>query len=147
MSDRTETRELSHCICMRLRRAARRVTRIYDRALEPIGLTSTQYNVLSVIAHREGRPIGALADYLGMDPTTLTRTLRPLVAQKLVQNAPDPSDGRVRAIVLTKQGRARFRRGIPFWRAAQRQMTSLHGGEAAAERADLVNASIAKRAS
>jgi DNA-binding MarR family transcriptional regulator len=98
-----------------------------------------------VIAHREGRSIGALADFLGMDPTTLTRNLRPLTAQKLVGNAPHPADGRVRAIVLTKRGRARFRRGVPLWRAVQHQMTSRHGGEAAAEHADLVNASIVKR--
>lgn len=147
MTDRVDTRELSRCICMRLRRAARRVTQIYDRALEPTGLTSTQFNILSVIAHREGRSISALADFLGMDPTTLTRNLRPLIAQKLVRDARDPADGRVRAILLTKRGRARFRRGVPFWRAAQHQVTSLHGGEAAAQHADLVNASLARRAS
>lgn len=147
MTERVDTRELSHCICMRMRRAARRVTQVYDHALKPIGLTSTQFNILSVIAHREGRPIGAVADYLGMDPTTLTRALQPLVAQKLVCDAADPADGRVRAILLTRRGRAQVRRGVPLWRSAQQRLTSLHGGEAAAEQADRVGASLMRQAS
>jgi DNA-binding MarR family transcriptional regulator len=105
MAERMDTRELSHCICRRLRRAARRVTWVHDRALAPSGLTSTQFNILSVIAHSEGRSIGALADFPGMDPTTLTRNLRPLIAQALVGDAPHPADGRARAIALTQRGR------------------------------------------
>ena len=55
------------------------MTQIYDRHLEPTGLTITQYGLLSHLRSLDGVSIGALAERLVMDPTTLTRTLGPLV--------------------------------------------------------------------
>ena len=37
------------CTCLRLRKASRRVSQIYDQHLEPFGLTVTQYGVLGHI--------------------------------------------------------------------------------------------------
>jgi len=67
MAHGVDTYELSGCIFMRVRRVARRLTQLYDRALEPSGLTATQYNVLAVIAHEDGRSMGAVADWIGME--------------------------------------------------------------------------------
>src|SRR5258708_7941299 len=108
MLDAIDLREISNCSCLRVRRTARRLTRLYDQALEPAGLTVNQFGLLANLhgAGSAGLSMGALADRLGMDPTTLNRDLKPLRADGLVRDAADPRDRRGRPVRLTSQGRA-----------------------------------------
>lgn len=112
---------------MRLRKASRRVSQIYDRSLEPLGLTVTQYGVLGNLAGQDGASIGTLAARLVMDPTTLTRTIRPLVKQGFVALAPDPHDQRARRLHLTPSGRKAYQDASPAWARAQRQIEEALG--------------------
>jgi DNA-binding MarR family transcriptional regulator len=144
MIEGVDTRELSQCMFMRLRRVTRRLTQFYDHALSGCGLTATQYNILAVIAHEEGRAMGAVADWLGMDPTTLNRNLRPLLARRLVRDGKDARDGRIRTLATTKEGRAKLRQGAPLWREAQRHVRA-RGGEPAAVEADRLNRALSER--
>src|SRR5262245_6460483 len=116
------------CTCMRLRKASRRVTQIYDRGLEAAGLTVTQYGVLGQLRRNDGIGIGALAEMLIMDPTTLTRSLRPLERQGLVTMRADRRDRRTRSLQLTAKGKAAFENAIPAWRRVQRQLEEAMGG-------------------
>lgn len=111
---------LSPCTCLRVRKLARRVSQIYDQALEGYGLTITQFGLLNQLRRRDGIAIGVLAEELVMDPTTLTRNLRPLERRGLMVFAPDPADRRSRALHLTDKGRQTFRDAHPGWQAAQR---------------------------
>jgi DNA-binding MarR family transcriptional regulator len=126
-----DIREIAQCTCLRLRRTTRRVTQIYDRLLEPAGMTVNQFGLLARLygasLRRETLPITTLAERLGMDPTTLNRSLKPLEAQGLVTNADVPSDRRVRAVSITAQGIARLREAAPLWRKAQRQIDEALG--------------------
>ena len=92
------------CTCMRLRKATRRVSQIYDRSLEAAGMTVTQYGLLGQLARFDGIGIGALAEKLIMDPTTLTRNLRPLERQGFVSMKADRRDKRSRCLHLTASG-------------------------------------------
>src|SRR5258705_4629997 len=96
------------CACLRLRKAARRVSQIYDRALEPYGLTVTQYGLIGHIGVLDGIGIAALAAKMVMDPTTLTRNVKPLLQQGLLVLVPDPRDRRARRLHLTEAGRQAF---------------------------------------
>ena len=58
----------------------------------------------------DGISIGELAEKLVMDPTTLTRNLRPLELQGLVAVKPDRRDRRARSLQLTAGGAGRGRR-------------------------------------
>jgi DNA-binding MarR family transcriptional regulator len=116
------------CTCMRLRKASRRVTQIYDRSLEPAGMTVTQYALLGHLARFDGIGIGALAEKLAMDPTTLTRNLRPLERQAFVTMKPDRNDKRSRCLHLTAGGRAAFENAKPAWVRAQRHIEKVLGG-------------------
>ncbi len=107
------------CTCARVRRLARRVTNLYDRALVPSGLRVTQYSLLSQLVADDGVAMGALAAVLDMDRTTLTRNLKPLVDAGLVLLAPSADDRRVRAIWLTAAGRRRHAQAARLWRRAQ----------------------------
>jgi DNA-binding MarR family transcriptional regulator len=118
----SDTANRSGCTCLRLRKAARRVSQIYDRHLEPLGLTITQYGLLGQLKALEGISIGALAEKLIMDPTTLTRNLRPIERQGLVVFTADPNDRRSRRLHLTARGREAFDQAKPAWMRAQRQV-------------------------
>ena len=120
---------LTLCTCFKLRRLTRRATQIYDRHLEPVGLRATQFSLLGQVYAAGGLAMGALAERMGMDPSTLTRNLRPLEKAGLVRIAPSQEDRRVRAVGVTAKGRETFRRAVPKWRAAQEEVDARLGFE------------------
>lgn len=109
----------STCVCLGIRKIARQVARRYDEAFRPLGITSGQFSILAALLRDEPVPLGALADTLGMDRTTLNRNLKPLEHSRLVGTATDRKDRRIRGVALTDAGRALLHRAIPAWRLAQ----------------------------
>jgi DNA-binding MarR family transcriptional regulator len=107
------------CNCTALRKATRRVSQLYDSALEPCGLRTTQRAILSQIARTGPPPVGELADALVMDRGALTHNLKPLERDGLVEIRVDPDDRRNRLIALTKAGRAKLAESEPLWQRAQ----------------------------
>jgi DNA-binding MarR family transcriptional regulator len=106
-----------------LRRTTRRITQIYDRLLEPAGLTVNQFGLLARLygasLREELLSVSVLAERVGMDPTTLNRSLKPLQAAGLIANGADPADQRIRAVLITEEGTAKLRQAVPLWRQAQ----------------------------
>jgi DNA-binding MarR family transcriptional regulator len=108
------------CNCTALRKATRRVSQLYDSALEPCGLRSTQRTILIQIA-RSGTPaLGELAEALVMDRGALTHNLKPLQRDGFVKISVDPQDRRNRLVALTAQGRAKLAESDALWARAQR---------------------------
>jgi DNA-binding MarR family transcriptional regulator len=70
----------------------------------------------------EGANIGALADGLVMDRTTLSRNLTPLEKAGLVRVARDPADARVRLVFLTRQGERAIEAAFPLWEQTQKHI-------------------------
>src|SRR6516162_10092314 len=117
-------RKIMGCTCMRMRRATRRVTQLYDHALEPSGLTVSQFGLMAYLLGASGAPssassIGTIAEFLGMDPTTLNRNLKPLAAKGLVRSSADPADRRVRKVQITDKWQRILLRALPLWREAR----------------------------
>lgn len=124
MTDPIDLNEVANCTCLRARRLTRRLTQIYDAALEPVHLTANQFGVLSflygsTLGGRDHASIGALAERVGKHPTTLNRDLKPLEVLGLVASVENPADRRVRAIQITSKGRTHLRKAVTFWRQAQ----------------------------
>jgi DNA-binding MarR family transcriptional regulator len=113
-----------HCLCFATQRAARALARRFDEALRPAGLTSGQFSLLMSLNQPSPPSLGAVAGLLGMDRTTLTANLKPLVRQGRVQLAVDPDDRRGRLLVLTATGRRQLKRALPIWRRAHEQVES-----------------------
>jgi DNA-binding MarR family transcriptional regulator len=109
------------CVCATLRMATRAVARLYDRALEPYGLRTTQYSILARLEVEGPAAVGHLAARLAMDRTTLAREAAPLVEAGLVEEAPG-EDRRSRVLALTPEGLERLESARPAWREAQRQV-------------------------
>lgn len=118
---------ISACVCFRARTAARAITDFYDRMLEPSGIRLTQMAILGAIAARRGATMQEVASELGLDPSTMTRTLRPLEQSGFVQVRPGP-DRRAKVIELTTAGRDRLRAGRRCWEDAQRALSDKLGG-------------------
>lgn len=115
------------CMAMRVRRLTRRVTQLYDEALAPHGLTVGQLGILAALKRRQAIGIGALAERLSSDASTVSRLLRPLEAAGLLSLGPDPDDGRAKAVRLTDDGAARLRAAAPAWAGAQAAMADKLG--------------------
>jgi DNA-binding MarR family transcriptional regulator len=144
-----DLKKIMGCTCLRMRRATRRVTQVYDRALEPAGLTVNQFGLLGYLygasrAPAQASSIGSIADWLGMDPTTLNRNLKPLLKKAMVKNATDPADGRVRIVRITDKGLRTLRGALPRWRSAQADVEKAIGGQSIAELNALLDLSASK---
>ena len=109
---------IESCACHKVRMAARTITRSYDDTLRPVGLRATQLSVLVAVAIDGAISITELAKFLGMDRTTLTRNLSPLVKEGLI-SAGAEGWRRSRELTLSKKGRARMEAALPLWQKAQ----------------------------
>ena len=117
---------VEQCACSRVRTAARLVTRAYDEFLRPVGLEASQLGVLAAVASGEATSIAALSKILSMDRTTLSRNLKPLVAQRLVTLA-ESGSGRSKTARITQAGGAKLKAAFPLWRKAQLTLTEQAG--------------------
>jgi DNA-binding MarR family transcriptional regulator len=116
------------CACFNVRRASRTVTRFYDRALAPSGLTAPQFTILGGVGMAGPIGVSALAERLGLDSTTLTRNLQILVRRRLIKMTPG-DDRRERVISMTAAGEAALSAATPLWREAQDRVVAMLGAD------------------
>jgi DNA-binding MarR family transcriptional regulator len=116
------------CTLLRLRRTTRRITQIYDHHLAPLGLRVTQYSLLGNLIMHAPIAIGAFADIMDMDRTTLTRNVQPLIRAGWVELVAG-DDRRLRTLAVTTEGKAMFRRAVPLWRAAESSLRQTVGAD------------------
>ena len=107
------------CNCLALRQAARHVTQFYDRNLAEVGLRTTQYSILAKLNRHGPLTIGALADDLVMDRTTLGRNIKPLERDGLIVIEAGRDDRRSRQLQVTEAGRHRLQAAGERWARAQ----------------------------
>jgi DNA-binding MarR family transcriptional regulator len=119
--------EGSRCNCTALRKASRRISQLYDTALTPSGVKTTQRAILAQIARSEPTTMGKLAKALVMDAGALAHTLKPLERDRLVTVTVAPDDRRNRRIVLTRQGRQKLAETDVLWANAQRGFEAAFG--------------------
>jgi len=125
--DLLETRQ---CLCLASRRAARAITLQFDRALRAHGIKATQFTLMAVLELKGPQPVGALAEVLGADRTTVTRNLAVAAAQSLVSISPG-ADARSRIASITKEGRRTVKTAFVTWRKVQAALTQTIGPQAA----------------
>jgi DNA-binding MarR family transcriptional regulator len=106
------------CYCATLRQAARAATQLYAEAIGESGVPATQYTVLQVLDQAPKLTTTELAQVIGIDQTTATRTLALIKKSGLAENQVG-GDRRERRWVLTSKGHALMRRLRPRWEAAQ----------------------------
>lgn len=114
------------CLCASLRRASRAVTQAYETELRREGLRATQFTLLHVLAKKGEQTQGEIGDFLALDSTTLTRTLRPLEEKGWIRARPG-EDRRERHWELTPAGSRKWQKAKPAWERAQTRARDLLG--------------------
>lgn len=93
---------------LRLGTAVGDVSRLWrvalDRALKPLGVTRSQYSVISFLSHRDGMTQTALASDLELTKVAVGGLLARMESAGLVERRADATDARVRRVYLTRKG-------------------------------------------
>ena len=134
MPGRVEPADESPCSATAMRKATRRMTQLYDDALAPAGLRSTQYAILEELDRQADAPptMGELAETLVLDRSALGHNLRPLERDGFIALVAGDDDRRRRRVVLTTTGRAKFAQAWRAWKLAQDRFNDVFGESAAA---------------
>jgi DNA-binding MarR family transcriptional regulator len=106
------------CLCLHAQRAARILARRFDEALKPAGLTNWQFSLLMALNGPQASSMREVAMLLGVDRTTLTAVLKPLIRRGLAETVGDPADRRLRRLRITAGGGERLDAALPLWIAA-----------------------------
>ncbi len=114
------------CACANLRRAARVVSQRYEQAMRPAGIKGTQFTLLQALTLAGDISQGKLGELLGLDSTTLTRTLLLLKKKGWVESKPGEDRREIR-LGLTAAGRRKYTMALRYWKSAQRQLRKALG--------------------
>jgi len=112
---------LGDCACFNARSAARAITDLYDQTLAPSRLRATQFAILAAIHLQAGGAMQTVASELGLDPSTMTRVLRPLEEGGLV-TVETGAGGRAKQVELTSLGRKKLAEAHRLWEKAQERL-------------------------
>lgn len=115
------------CASFNLRRASRTVSQMFDEFLQPSGLRSTQVVLLLKLARHGPMVMSQLANELMVSPSTLSRNLRPLARDGLLEIS--SRSGRNKAVSLTPKGRDVLAAATPLWKKAQDRFLAQVGSE------------------
>ncbi len=116
------------CTNLKLRQLMRRVAQHYDLEVGKTGLRGTQYSLLSYVCKLGPIRPGDLARAMKVEPSTLTRNLKPLLVAGWVELAAG-ADGRSRLITATAAGRDKRVEAQRRWRVAQEGINQVLGVE------------------
>ncbi len=130
MADIAETTAAA-CLATRVRQLSRIITRVYDDAMRPLGITASQYTLLAQLASRDGITAVEIGHELDIEKSTLSRNLKRLLALGLIIMDP-PAGRRGRGLHLTPTGQTMLRDAFPVWQAAQANATAVMGGDSRA---------------
>lgn len=116
--DHLDLNETGYCASLNIRRAARAITSLYDSVMSASGIRSTGFAILIAVAKSEPVSIGKLGTVLGIDATTLSRSLKLLEKRGLIAVS-KRSTMRQRFVTLLTGGERTLVRAVPFWRQVQ----------------------------
>ena len=131
---RTQTRKqpediiAEQCLAGRLRLLNRVVTNLYDEALRPLGMKTSQLNILVAVGHQGLTRPADICERLHLDTSTLSRNVERMKAKGWLEVVGDV-DGRAQPFRLTAKGHRLVERAKPEWEKAQKQVRTLLGNE------------------
>ena len=98
-------RPLDEQLCFTLYATSIAVTRMYKPMLDRMGITYPQYLVLAALGERDGLTVGAIADRLALESSTVTPPIKRMEQAGLVERRRSKEDERQVNVFLTAEGR------------------------------------------
>ena len=140
----SKPRQTETCINLSYRKAARVISQIYDRELSACGIKCTQFSILRAIHLLKSTTNAELQQHLALDQTTLTRGLKPLIRDGLIEANPG-TDRRQKFLTLTLAGEKLHRRAGTHWLKAQQHVRERLGQDMTDQMIELNAALVALR--
>ena len=100
MPEQAQTDRLAYLIA----KLHRFVNNGLESRLQEQGFSVEQWRVLETLSHRDGCPMGELANAVLMNHPALTKMIDRMVSSGLVHRAPDPADQRRVLVYGTERG-------------------------------------------
>ncbi len=116
------------CLATRVRQLSRIITRVYDDAMRPLGITASQYTLLAQLASRDGITAVEIGTDLDIEKSTLSRNLKRLLALGHIIMDP-PAGRRGRGLHLTPKGISVLKDAFPVWQGAQSRTIGVMGSD------------------
>lgn len=119
------------CYCTSMRAATRRITALYDAALEAAGVNVAQYGLLRRLSAVGPVSIQRLAAATELERSTVARNVRVLEKAGFVSLATSAVDRRATVVHLSERGAEVLTAAKPLWAGAQLRVEERLGGEVA----------------
>lgn len=116
------------CLATRVRQLSRIITRVYDDAMRPLGITASQYTLLAQLAARDAITAVEIGHELDIEKSTLSRNLKRLLALGHINMDP-PAGRRGRGLHLTAKGQAILKDAFPVWQNSQKKAIAVMGAD------------------
>jgi DNA-binding MarR family transcriptional regulator len=120
------------CFALQARKTANLLARVYNAALEPLGLEISQFSTLCAVSLEQSDSITELAGALGVERSTLTRNLKLLERDDLIVLW--EREGRRSRYRLTSKGRRMLSKALPLWGDVQQRISTAMSNSAAPDR-------------
>lgn len=130
MNHQTDIIEQLPCLNLSYRKANRVISQIYDHAFFSVGLKCSQFSILKAVQQLGQTTNAELQELLVLEQTTLTRGLKPLIREDLIQSEPG-QDKREKLLSLTTQGKKLYAKADKLWQQAQNTVIKKIGQETA----------------
>ena len=106
MNDPPDAASLNNQLCFSVYSTSIAINRLYKPLLDKIGITYPQYLVLASLWEKDRQTIGAIADRLALDPSTIPPLVKRLEQAGFVSRQRCNIDERMVHVTLTKSGQA-----------------------------------------
>ncbi len=120
------------CIAVRMRLLNRVITGVYDDALRPLGVKTSQLNILVAAAYLGLARPAEICRRLKMDLSTLSRNVERMRARGWIEVREDEKDARAHPFRVSAKGRRLLEKAFPAWERAQQKAKDLLGRSEAA---------------
>lgn len=127
------------CYCIVLRKASRRISALYDEALEPYGINIAQFSAIRSINRHAPISLTELAHKQDLDRSTVGRNMKVLERMGIVASETG-KDQREAVLSLTPEGKALLERTDPIWEEVQNRIEDRLGSDHARQLGELLAA-------
>lgn len=119
------------CVGVRVGRLHRLVSRRFEAALRPIGLTTVQMEILTGLT-LVGEPVkpSFIAEKIGVERSTMSRNLTLMETRGLVVTTESSASDRSLAVTISERGTNKLVEAEGAWTEAQASVVSAVGAEA-----------------
>jgi DNA-binding MarR family transcriptional regulator len=115
-----------NCVINLVKKVKRQMTRRNDQVLRKLNISSGHFSILTAIYRNKGIKATHLASFFEMEKSTVSRELKLLQGKELLAYNLK-SDGRGKAIYLTKKGIEVYEKGLSQWLLIQNELIEIIG--------------------